>query len=319
VSAAAPRAIALLGPQRTRRTLRAVLDRLAPTSRVATITAGWQEREPEDAELNEHLGGAPRNLELYRRAERLWRDDPELRVAHRELQARLRTLREAYNLRLANAMDSWMALEAMQGDRTVLEPEREAALAMVRDIDRWHLNRMAELRRDFEAALRPADRPTVRRERDEVVAALEGFEAVAIAGGHVAVLLNRMRLFDVHALLADRVVVAWAAGAMVLAERVVLFHDSPPQGPGHAEAFETGLGVANAVVPLPHAGARLRLDDPGRVSRFARRFEPAAAIALDPGEAIQRTNGAWTPLFGPAAINGARRLEADGSVRELEQ
>lgn len=317
--AAAPRAIALLGPQRVQRTLRAVLEQLAPVGPVATITAGWQEREPEDAELNEHLGGAPRNLALYRRAERVWRNDPELRVAHRELQARLRTLRDAYNLRLASAMDAWTAIEALPGDSAVLAPERDAALGMVRDIDAWHLHRAAELRRDYEAALRPIERPAVRRERDELVAALEGVAAVAVAGGHVAVLLNRLRLFSLETLLGNKVVVAWAAGAMALAERVVLFHDSPPQGPGHAEAFETGLGVAAGVIPLPHAGSRLRLDDPGRVGRFARRFGPAAALALDPGEAITRSNGAWMPLHGAAALRGARRLRADGHVRELDR
>lgn len=318
MSAAAPRAIALLGPQRAQRTLRGVLEQLAPHGPVATITAGWQEREAEDAELNEHLGGASRNLALYHRAERVWRNDPELRAAHRELQARLRTLREAYNVRLASAMDAWTAIEAMPGDPAVLEPEREAALGAVRDIDAWHLRRTAELRHGFEATLRPADRPAVRRERDEIVAALQEVAAVAVGGGHVAVLLNRLRLFGLEALLAEKVVVAWAAGAMALAERVVLFHDSPPQGPGHAEAFETGLGVAGGVIPLPHAGARLRLDDPGRVSRFARRFGPALAIALDPGEAIHRANGAWTPLLGPAMLRGARRLQTDGQVRELE-
>lgn len=307
--------IALLGPQRTRRIVRGVLDRSASGGAVATITAGWQEREGEDAELNAHLGGRPRNLALYRRAERVWRDDPELRAAHRAVQSRLRLLRETYNVRLAHAIDAWAALEGMDGDPAVLEPERDAALGDVRDLDAQHVRRAAAVRAEFEDAYRPADRPAVRREREEIAEDLEGTRAIAIAGGHVAVLLNRLLLFGLADLIGSRAIVAWAAGAMALSERVVLFHDSPPQGPGHAEALAAGLGLATGVVPLPHAGNRLRLDDPGRVSRFARRFGPAVSVALDPGEGIVRTNGAWAPLAAPA--DGARRLANDGSVEAL--
>jgi len=311
------RALALLGPQRTQPTVRAVLDRLAPGTRVATITAGWQEREAEDGELNEHLGRSPINLALYQRAERVWEQDAELRTAHRDLQRQLRLLREAYNVRLAAVMDAWMTLETMPGDPAVLEPERTAALEGVRALDAWHVRRTVELRHAFDQALRPPERQAVRRETREIAAALDGAGAIAVAGGHVAVLLNRLRLFGIRDFLVDRVVVAWAAGAMALADRVILFHDSPPQGPGHAEAFETGLGLAGDVVPLPHAGTRLRLDDRGRVGRFARRFAPASAVALDPGEGIHRTNGAWLPLDAPPALRGARRLGADGVLRGI--
>jgi hypothetical protein len=310
-----PGVLALLGPQRTRRTVREVLDRLAPGTPVATVTAGWQEREGEDTELNAHLGGQPRNLALYRRAERVWRDDPELRQAHHAFQSKLRLLRETYNVRLAHAIDAWAALERMPDEPDVLDPERLSALEAVRDLDASHLRRAAGLRAQFEDALQPPARPAVRREREEITRELDGAGAIAIAGGHVAVLLNRLLLFGLADLVGGRVIVAWAAGAMALAERVVLFHDSPPQGPGHAEALVPGLGVARDVIPLPHAGTRLRLDDQARVSRFARRFGPAASIALDPGEGIERTNGTWTPLADP--VRGARRLDANGRVEAI--
>jgi hypothetical protein len=46
----------------------------------------------------------------------------------------------------------------------------------------------------------------------------------------VAVLVNRLRLFGLGDLVADKTVFAWSAGAMAVSERVVLFHDDPPQG-----------------------------------------------------------------------------------------
>ena len=71
-------------------------------------------------------------------------------------------------------------------------------------------------------------------------------------------------------------VAAWSAGAMAIAERVVLFHDHPPQGAGNAEVFEAGLGLVRGAVFLPHAATRLALDDVGRVALLARRLPPAA-------------------------------------------
>ena len=90
--------------------------------------------------------------------------------------------------------------------------------------------------------------------------------------GHVAVLLNRLRIFKLEPMLAQKPIIAWSAGAMVLAKRIVLFHDTPPQGKGFAEVFEAGLGLYSNLIPLPHAAKRLQLDNPTRVSIFARRF-----------------------------------------------
>jgi hypothetical protein len=48
---------------------------------------------------------------------------------------------------------------------------------------------------------------------------------------------------------------------MALTDRIVLFHDRSPQGFGHPEIYGRGLSVLHNVVPLPHARARLLLDD----------------------------------------------------------
>jgi peptidase E len=71
---------------------------------------------------------------------------------------------------------------------------------------------------------------------------LAASHAVLIAGGHIAVLLNRLRLFDLSAVLRERPVFGWSAGAMVLTSRIVLFHDSPPRG----GATRRSLSLASA-------------------------------------------------------------------------
>src|SRR5205814_1280869 len=72
-SPAPPGRIVLLGPQRLAPTLSVALREAGfpDDSPIALVTAGWQEREGEDGELREHLGGRGVNLELYARALRV--------------------------------------------------------------------------------------------------------------------------------------------------------------------------------------------------------------------------------------------------------
>jgi len=301
-----PARIVLLGPQREQRDAGAVVAGLGEAGPVALITAGWQEWEEDDAGVRTTLGPGAFNLRLWGRAERVWRDDPELATGHHALQDAVRLLRRAYNVRLARAMDAWMDLQTMAGDPAVLDPEREAALEAVRALDRHHADRLRGLRDAFYRRYDPLMRGPVGREREEIHRALQPVRVVVIEGGHVPALLNRLRLFGVDGLLGGKTVVACSGGAMALAERVVLFHDSPPWGPGHAEVGEVGLGLVPGVVPLPHAAERLRLDDAGRVSRFARRFEPDVCVLLDAGVRLDWADG-WRS-------SGAQRLATRGGV-----
>jgi hypothetical protein len=305
--------VTLLGPQRLQPTLASTLESLgAGSGRVATITAGWQEREPDDRELHEHLSGRSHNLKLYERAERAFHADPELQLAHHQRQAALRELQDLYNVRLDHAMAAAYELWARPGRGLLLEAERHAALAAIRELDAHHLNNVREVHAAFEARWQPLERTAVQRERQEIQEALAGASAVAIAGGHVAVLLNRLRLFGLRELLEDRVLVAWSAGAMVLSERVVLFHDHPAHGMGNAEVLETGLGICAGVVPLPHARLRLRLDDLDRVALFAGRFAPDACVPMNEGARLDAHDGGWEGSEGMA------RLRPDGTVGSLE-
>jgi hypothetical protein len=67
---------------------------------------------------------------------------------------------------------------------------------------------------------------------------------------------------------------------MAISERVVLFHDSPPQGPGASELLDAGLGLAPRVVVFPEPEERLKLDRQDRVELMARRFAPALCLGF---------------------------------------
>jgi len=306
------RIVALLGPQRFEPTLRRVMDELGMHGNVAAITAGWQEREREDQELHDHLDERTVNLELYARAERVAERDPELARAHGERQRRLKRLQQLYRLRLDPAMTTCAALAREPMDDADAREDLEEAIEQVRSLDATHLRRISEIHAAFEARWKPSERDAVRVEREQIARLMDESTAVAIAGGHVAVLLNRLRQFGIASLLGGRAVFAWSAGAMAISERVVLFHDMPMHGSGWPEVLDEGLAVVKGVVPLPHAHRRLRLDDGARVSLMARRFAPALCAALDDGASLVVRPDGWQA--GP----GARQLTIEGAVRPLE-
>ena len=97
---------------------------------------------------------------------------------------------------------------------------------------------------------------------------------------------------------------------MAVTERVVLFHDRMPHGPGHAEVLSRGLGLVQGAVVLPHATRRLDLDDPGRTDLLERRFAPRRLVPLDAGARVDVRDG----VLGPApSLDGGRH--ADSSPR----
>lgn len=277
---------------------------------VATITAGWQEWEHDDEALRSTIEGASWPLSLHERAERIWESDPDFRSAHREMQRNVRLLQHAYRRQLGHAAEAWMELLDTEGPDQLLEPMRRDAVRAIQVLDEAHVARLENVRVEFEHEMRPGDRPAIARERSEIAEILSGCAGVVLEGGHVAVLLNRLRLFGVDSVLADRPLIACAGGAMLLTDRVMLYHDSPAVGRGHAEVGLAGLGLVPDIVLLSDAEGRLRLDDPKRMQRLSLRVAPRRCLTLDPGERLDwdgRTLKA-RPSHGVAA-DGTLRLE----------
>lgn len=282
--------ITLLGPQLREPILADVLRELRLAGPFVSITAGWQEREGEIDELRAHVGAQVHDLALYARADRVFAQDPDLRLAHRRRQTRLAEMQDVYRLRLGHAKRAARELFEHDGDLAVLRPARRQAIASLRRLDRSHLAAIRHVHAQAGAAM-PAERPALAAELAQLAPQIADAGAVLIAGGHVAVLLNRLRLFGGAGLLQGKPVVAWSAGAMVACDSVVLFHDHPPQGAGNVELFDEGLGLASDVVVLPHARTRLRLHDMTRVALVARRFAPARCVTLDEGSALHYRDG----------------------------
>ena len=290
----------LLGPQRRAPIVGQALDQLEIRGTVAVITAGWQEREAEDAELMAALGRPGINLHLHARGDDVFAGDPQLFEANRAKQDRLKALQRAYRRRLRHIMGAAQEVHRLgQSDEPaatdlpadLLELHQASAVAALQALDAEHADYVRREITGFFARYAPTERPEVARHRAEIQAIVTESDALAIAGGHVVVLLNRMRLFGLQAMLARKPIVAWSAGAMALTERVVLFHDSPPQGRGDAEMLGDGLARVPGVVALPHAKKRLLLDDRGRIALFARRFAPARCITLDQGSWLRSADG----------------------------
>jgi hypothetical protein len=274
--------ITLLGPQR-RPTLDRVLSSLDVPGPVATVTAGWQERESDDAELDSLTGGRSVNLRLHAR----WMDvllrDPAYAEAERDHRLALDELRQLYLVRLDAAIEALTTVsQRAVGHPHIREMAVEDALAMVRLLDERHLARVDELHAEFYARWRPEERESVAGHREEVRRVLAEVGCLVLAGGHVGDLLRVLHVFLVGPHLPQRVV-AWSAGAMALTSRVVLFHDRAAQGTSETEVFDEGLDVVPGLVLLPHARRRLRTDDVDRMSMLARRFEPATCLVLDDG------------------------------------
>lgn len=300
----------LLGP-RSGGELAEVLSGFPTGGPIAAITAGWQEWESDDGALRSEAGREVVNLELYARAERIWVADPELREAHRAVQSDLKLLQTLHRRRLSLAADSWLALLDTDGPERVVGPERDAALRTIQDLDEQHLGRIVEMRSDFAARVRLDERDSVARERAEVWRLLDSASGVLVEGGHVAVLLNRIRLFGLQDALVRHDVVGRSAGAIVLCERAMLYHDAPAIGRGHAEVGMPGLGRVPGIVALPDASRRLNLDDPKRMRRLAVRVAPLRCAILDAGDRV-----VWdgTRLSGPGRV-----VSAEGALIGWEE
>jgi hypothetical protein len=302
---------AFLGPQYRTPNLRQCLDAMGVEGPLVSITAGWQEREGEIDELRAHVGTAVKDLALYVRTEHVYAADPELARAYRERQDVLQEMQDHYRTRLVALKGVVEQLAALEGDSPTLRLARRAALGDVRRLDRQHVAAAIREHASFTRQWHPARRASLVPHVAALKREIERAGAVLVAGGHVAVLLNRMRLFGLGNLLKGKPLVAWSAGAMAVCERVVLFHDRTPTGVQPAEVMDVGLGLVPGVVALPHAARRLVLDEQARVRVLARRFAPALCLPLEHGSLVRWHRGRIVET------HEARRLTRVGSLVEL--
>ena len=316
--------ITLLGPQRD-----PVVDDVMRSlglegARVATITAGWRDREHDDGLLVDLLSGRCVNLGLWQRMQQIWEEDPELERADRHRRQVLTEMQQLYLIGLQQAVEACTRIRAHQPrDARVHQMAVEDVLEIIHDLDDRHVRRVAELHEEFYAVHEPHHRDAVVRGRHEVGRIVGECDAVVIAGGHVGVLLGTLHMFNLAPVLAtavtdpadpqgvharvDRPVVAWGAGAMALTERVVLFYDDSVVAPGVAEVLMEGLGLTRGLVALPAASDRLDVKDLDRMRTLTHRCHPRVALPLDPGDRVTLTADGRVP-------EGTRIFGADGTT-----
>ena len=278
--------VILVGPQAPKPDLGAALREAGLHGPVALITAGWQERESDDKALVAELGVETVNLKLHSRSENVFSRDRELSTAYKERQSRLKRMHDFYRIRLDHAFEAAHAISVRHVDAEMLAEEQQVSVEVLRQLDRDHLQRCLATHAAFEAKWRPGERPIIAKHRREIREVLASVGTVVVAGGHVASLLNRMKLFDVVGMAGGLKWVAAAAGAMVLTERIYLFHDFPPHGTGIAEALDAGFGLVRDLVVLPDPRRRIRLDDRSGIARFVQRIAPATCVAMDSGARV---------------------------------
>jgi hypothetical protein len=282
--------------------------------RVAVVTAGWQEREAEDEAIRGALGLEVVNLRLHARAEQVFSEDRELAAHYKQRQALLRHLQAFYRIRLDYADDAARAIGVRHVERALLEQEWKISIEQFRQLDKQHLERCRRVHDEFETRWRPSERPAIAKMRSTIAHELATCDAVLIAGGQVSTLLNRMRLFDLPRLATRLPLVAWSAGAMALADRVVLFHDHPPYGKDISQVLDVGFGLAPGLVIMPDPRRRIRLDERDGIARFAQRMAPSSCLILDTEDYVLL--GDPEAATGPIQRMHARRLTTTGRVSD---
>jgi hypothetical protein len=301
----------LLGPQRPTKNLGQVFsDADFPAGPVAVISAGWQEAEGYIDDVHELVQRPLLDLGLYNRAEAVFAADAELHAAHRERQDHLKDLQRLYRLRLRCLMMAARQLGRSDADPAMVDAEQRHAISQLRELDRHHLKQIASIHAEFDDRIGNSNSAILAENVAGIQAILSGCETVLITGGNVVVLLNRLRLFDVGRLLSGKNLIAWSAGAMVLSDLIVLFHDRTPVARRDPEVFSTGAGVLPGYIFLPDATRRLKVNDSLRMGLIYRRFAPATSMLLDSGSFLQFDDDACSQSVGVKRLTRKGRLSA---------
>lgn len=303
----------LLGPQRPVSNLKDAFRRAAlPEGPVAVISAGWQEAEGYIDDVHELIGQPLLDLRLYGRAEKLFQAHTALRDAYRQRQDELIAQQNLYKLRLRYALRAARELLRSDADPATLAVEQRHAISQIRTLDRHHLQCVQSIQNRFEETYGADVFAPIAEHREALKIALNGCQALVITGGNCIVLLNRLTLFGLAPLISEKPLFAWSAGAMVLCNRIVLFHDRLPEGHRDAELLGPGLGLIPNYIVLPNASLRIRENEPLRLSLFRRRFSTATCAMLDSGSMLQFSGDRLV------AAESVRRMKRTGGVGVLK-
>jgi hypothetical protein len=294
--------VTLLGPQRRVAGARTAVAELIPEGPVATVNAGWRERESDTGELDAVLGGRMLNLELYRRWLQLLEADPAYADAERRLTSPPGGPAEGVPAPAAPRDRRGAGGQPAGGQRRGPRGGAGRRGRWRPGPGCWHVARSGELRRAFYSEVGLGERSSVADHRHDIARLVADSAGMVFAGGHVGVLLHLLHVFGLAALLRPPVI-AWSAGAMALSPRVVLFGDHAPYGHPDPEVYAEGLGAYRQAIPFPHARRRLRLSDSEHIGLLAARLAPCPALRLDDGVRLDLVDG--QPLPEQAAQLGA--------------
>lgn len=313
--------LVVLGPQRPDPNLPQALATAQAAGSTVMITAGWRHDENDNEALRAAIGPSAVSLPIYTWFEELAEQHPAFAQVYRARQARVKTLKELHLVRMGPALATVRELlEHRRDHHELVEAEIQDAVRVVRELDDRFLAQTARVQAEFAGRIAHAEPPLAARRREQARQMLRSARAICIAGGHVGVLRNRMGFFGLNEVLAECLaasipVVAWSAGAMALARRVVLFNDDTPKGAVDDELLDSGAGLAEGLIVLPHARKRLHLSDADRLSLLATRFAPARCVGLECGAWLEQRNGVWISLGEPDATFV---LRPDGSQHRPE-
>jgi hypothetical protein len=299
--------VTLLGPLGDGVDLAAEVAAFGVDGPVALITAGWEEGERNDADIDRRLGGGSRNLGLYGRRLDVLTSDAEYADAERLLRTQLDELREQYQRRLRAALDGVDVMRTrFAGIPGGAVGQLSAAIDAVRSLDEAHVAAMSAAYERFYDAHPPHDRPVIRAHRDEVASIVGECAAIAIAGGHVGVLNDCLHLCNLASLIDALPLLAWSSGCMALSERIVVIDDDDPAA-RPAELYDVGIGVAHGLVALP-VSSRLLGHDADGLALLAARFAPSVCVVLDAGDRLELSSGLATDLNAVGIVAPDGRL-----------
>jgi len=289
----------LLGPQRPQINLDAAIAQSGiGDAPIAVISAAWREAEGDIGDIQRLVANPLHDLGIYNRAEKVFKADASLQLAYRQRQDQLIEQQRMYRLRLRQLTIAAREILRAEGNTAAIAEERRHAISQLRALDRHHLRQTRKIAARFDEQFSIDHNPLLADHVTALKEELARCDTVLITGGHVVVLLNRLNLFGFDSLLSNKNIIGWSAGAMVLSDRIVLFHDRLPQGRRDPEVMCEGLGMVPDTVLLPDARGRWRHNDPVRSSLFSRRFSPATCLTIDNGSLLRMQAGKVTDSEG---------------------